>query len=126
VYEIRQRFARVRKDERGYTLQEVLTVGAIAAAIFLVLLERCRVDAATKQFVGDLRLAHGSATNQITDWRVVLAHDGAEAEEGPDYYLVRLAEPYGPGGAGPSADRRLSRAHLRAAATGDPDEREPR
>jgi Tfp pilus assembly protein FimT len=82
VYEIRQRFARVRKDERGYTLQEVLTVGTIAAAIFLVLLERCRVDAATKQLVGDLRLAHGSATNQITDWRVVLASTGRKRRRG--------------------------------------------
>lgn len=116
MYGIRQRLLRVRKDERGFTLSELLTTVAIlavliaiAVVIFLALLERWRVDAATKQLVGDLRLAHGSATNQLTDWRVVLALDRAEAEEGPDYYVVRLAEPYGPGGADPSADRRLPR-----------------
>ena len=124
MYEIRQRFAHARKDERGYTLQEVLPVVAIAAVICLALPKRWKVDAATKQLVGYLRLTHGSATNQLTNRRVVLALDRAEAEEGPDCYLARLAEPCGPGCAGPSADQRLSHAHLRAAATSDSNKRE--
>ncbi len=97
----RSRFETIRRDERGFTLQEVLTAVAIlgillaiAIIVFLVLLERWRVNAATNQLVADLRLAHASATNQLTDWRVVLAPGHAEREYGPDYYLVKLADPY--------------------------------
>jgi hypothetical protein len=43
------------------------------------------------------------------DWRIVLALDRTEQEEGPDYYLIRLAEPYGPGDPRPTADKRLAR-----------------
>jgi prepilin-type N-terminal cleavage/methylation domain-containing protein len=89
------------KDERGFTLQEVLTVVAILGILFAIgviaflsLLERWRVNAATEQLVADLRLAHASATNQLTDWRVVLVPDQAEREYGPDYYMVKLADPY--------------------------------
>jgi prepilin-type N-terminal cleavage/methylation domain-containing protein len=116
VYAIQSMLADARKDERGFTLPEVLTsiailgiLIAIAVIIFLALLERWRVDAATKQLVGDLRLAHGSATNELTDWRIVLALDRTEQEEGPDYYLLRLAEPYDPGDPRPTADKRLGR-----------------
>ena len=116
MYTVRSKLGDAKEDERGFTLQELLTtiaiVGiliAIAVIVFLALLERWRVDAATKQLVGDLRRAHGSATNELTDWRVVLALDRAEQEEGPDYYLVKLAQPYGPGDAGPTVTRRLPR-----------------
>ena len=88
------------KDEQGYTLQEVLTVIAIlgiliaiGVIIFLELLERWRVDAATDQLVADLRLAHESATNQLTDWRVVLDPKQAEGNV-PDYHMVKLKTPY--------------------------------
>ena len=91
----------LRRDEQGYTLQEVLTVIAIlgiliviAVIIFLELLERWRVDAATDQLVADLRLAHESATNQLTDWRVVLVPEKARHDNGPDYHLVKLSVPY--------------------------------
>ena len=105
-----------REDERGFTLSELMaTIAilailiAIAVIVFLYLLERWRVDAATRQLVGDLRRAHGSATNQLTDWRVVPALDRADEEEGPDYYLVRLAEPYDSGDPGPTVSKRLPR-----------------
>ncbi len=91
----------VWRDEEGFTLQEMLTavavliiLVAIAVIIFLDLLERWRVNAATNQLVADLRLAHTSAMNQLTDWRVVLVPGHAEREYGPDYSLVKLADPY--------------------------------
>jgi prepilin-type N-terminal cleavage/methylation domain-containing protein len=116
VYTIQSKLADAREGERGFTLQELLTtiaiVGilvAIAVIVFLALLERWRVDAATKQLLGDLRRSHASATNELTDWRVVLALDRAEQDAGPDYYLLRLAEPYDPGDPGPTVTRRLPR-----------------
>jgi prepilin-type N-terminal cleavage/methylation domain-containing protein len=116
VYAVWSRLTDAREGERGFTLPELLTtiailaiLIAIAVIVFLALLERWRVDTATRQLVGDLRLAHGSATNELADWRVVLALDRGEEEEGPDYYLVRLAEPYDPGDARPIPNKRLPR-----------------
>jgi prepilin-type N-terminal cleavage/methylation domain-containing protein len=116
VYTVRSKLADAREDERGFTLPELLTtiailgiLIAIAVIVFLALLERWRVDTATRQLVGDLRLAHGSATNELADWRVVLALDRGEEKEGPDYYLVKLSEPYAPGDSRPTPGRRLPR-----------------
>lgn len=103
---MRERWGRGKlSSEDGFTLQEVLvTIAimgillAIGIIIFLGLLERWRVEAATNQLVADLRLAHTNASNQLTDWRVVSALDRAEETEGPDYYLVKLTAPY-PGAA---------------------------
>lgn len=82
-------------DEKGYTLQEVLTtiaiVGilvAIAVIILLALLERWRVNAAIEQLAADMRLAHARATNQLTDWRLVMTTGSR------DYSLVKLQAPY--------------------------------
>ena len=99
---------RVREDERGYTTSEALTAVAIVAVllaiaviVFLALLERWRVEAAADQLAADMRLAHTRATNQLTDWRVVLIPrddgEGSGEDAGPDYYLVRLEGVYGPG-----------------------------
>jgi prepilin-type N-terminal cleavage/methylation domain-containing protein len=116
MYAVWSKLADAREDERGFTLTELLaTIAilgiliAIAVIIFLALLERWRVDAATKQLLGDLRRAHSGATNELTDWRVVLALDRTEQEEGPDYYLVRLAEPYDPDDSRPAVTGRFPR-----------------
>src|SRR5919106_790037 len=113
---LRVKIKDVQEDERGFTLPELLTtiailgiLIAIAVIVFLALLERWRVDTATRQLVGDLRLAHNSATNELADWRVVLALDRGEEEEGPDYYLLKLAEPYDSGDPRPTTNRRLPR-----------------
>ncbi len=67
---------------------------AIAIIIWLGILERRRVDAAANQLAADMRLAHTSATNQLTDWRVVLYPNKADEDDGADYYLVKLAQPH--------------------------------
>ncbi|HZY57775.1 MAG TPA: prepilin-type N-terminal cleavage/methylation domain-containing protein [Rubrobacteraceae bacterium] len=74
-----------RSDEGGFTLPEALTTIAILGVLlaigimsWLSILERRRVDAATNQLVADLRLAHTNATNQLTDWRVVLVPEKAD------------------------------------------------
>jgi prepilin-type N-terminal cleavage/methylation domain-containing protein len=91
------------KDRRGYTLPEVLTAVAVAGVlaaislmILLALLERWRVEAAADQLAADMRLAHTNATQQLTDWRVVLMHDGRPlaACSNADYCLVKLKNAY--------------------------------
>ena len=54
------------------------------------------MDAAAKQLAADLRFANTSASNQLTDWRVVLVPEQAGEDDYPDYYLVKLAQPYNP------------------------------
>lgn len=61
----------------------------IAVLILLALLERWRVNAAANQLAADMRLAHQSATNQLTDWRIILAPVKKDKSEGADYYMVR-------------------------------------
>jgi len=81
------------RDERGFTLPEVLTTVAILGILIAIVMalwnsviESRRVDAAANQLASDLRLAHTKATNQLTDWRVIY-------EVGdPSYSLVRLSE----------------------------------
>jgi prepilin-type N-terminal cleavage/methylation domain-containing protein len=97
----RRRYIGTWGDDRGFTLYELLVVIAIvgvliaiAIIIWLGLLEQRRVDAAANQLAADMRLAHGSATNHLTDWQIVLAPERDDESEGPDYYLVRLAAPH--------------------------------
>lgn len=103
------------RGEQGFTLPELLAaiailgiLLAIAVMTWLGIVESRRVDAATNQLVSDLRLAHDRATNQLTDWRLVLVFGRGEESEGPDYYLVRLDKAY-EGGAPPPATERIPR-----------------
>ncbi len=80
------------RDERGFTLPEVLTTVAILGILLAIamsmwnsVIESRRVDSAANQLASDLRLAHTSATNQLTDWRVVYTEDS------PDYELRKLS-----------------------------------
>lgn len=90
------------RDQRGFTMPELLTtiailgiLLAIAMILWLGLLESRRVTAAANQIAADMRFAHSSATNQLTDWRIVLAPErSGENPDGPDYYLVKLTQPY--------------------------------
>jgi prepilin-type N-terminal cleavage/methylation domain-containing protein len=113
VYAVWSKLAGVREDERGFTLQELLTtiailgiLIAIAVIVFLALLERWRVEAAASQFAADLRLAHTRATNQLTDWRVVFMPDGSPLTgcSSVDYCMIKLSAPYGAGDPTPTMD----------------------
>jgi len=103
-------FKNVWRDRRGYTLPEALAavaitgvLAAISVIIFLALLERWRVEAAADQLAADMRLAHTNATQQLTDWRLVLTHDGTPLAgcSGADYCLLKLKTPYEAGDASP-------------------------
>lgn len=103
----RSRCAGIWGDERGFTLPELLTTIAIlgilitiAVILLLSILEQRRVDAAANQLKADMRLAHTSATNQLTDWRIVLVPEQGGEDDGPDYFLVRLVRAYDPEVAG--------------------------
>jgi prepilin-type N-terminal cleavage/methylation domain-containing protein len=102
---IRSNTARIYRDERGYTLPEGLTavsimsiILAIGIIVLLALLECWRVEAAD-QFAADLRLAHTSATELLTDWRVVFMHGGTPLSHcaSADYCVVELNVPCGAG-----------------------------
>jgi prepilin-type N-terminal cleavage/methylation domain-containing protein len=67
------------QNEQGFTLPEVVMVIALMGIVFAIassswfgMVESRRVDSATNQVVSDLRLAHTSATNRLTEWRVEL------------------------------------------------------
>ncbi len=99
------------RDERGYTLPEVLTavaiagiLAAIAVVIFLALLERWRVEAAADQLAADMRLAHSGATQGLTDWRMVMMPDGAPLAgcSAADYCLLKLKTAYATDDASPA------------------------
>ncbi len=93
--------------ERGFTLAEVLIViilmgilFGIATSTWFGVVESRRVDSATNQLASDLRLAHTRATNQLSDWRVVMYPGRGDQSSGIDYRLVRVGD-------GLTIDRRL-------------------
>lgn len=97
----RRKHGGLLRGERGFTLPELLTtiailgiLLAIALVIWNSIIEARRVDAAANQLASDMRLAHTRATNQLTDWRVVLAPGKSREVEGADYYLLKLSNSY--------------------------------
>jgi prepilin-type N-terminal cleavage/methylation domain-containing protein len=113
---VRLKLASIRKDERGFTLPELLTtiailgiLIAIAVSMWLGLLERRKVDAAANQLASDMRLAHARATNQLTDWRLVLAPGRGDEDTGADYYLIRLNGVYKSGSPTPTVAESIPR-----------------
>jgi prepilin-type N-terminal cleavage/methylation domain-containing protein len=90
--------------ECGFTLAEVMAVIVLMSILAMIaipswfwLVEGRRVDSATNQLVADMRLANASATNQLTDWRVVYRTDGNQVDnctpsgQPADYCLVKNA-----------------------------------
>ena len=111
----RSRCADIRKNERGFTLAEALVTIAILGVLMVIavivlfgILERRKVDAAARQLAADMRLAHTSATNQLTDWRIVLVPGRGDEDEGPDYFLIRLDGVYEEGFPKPTASTETS------------------
>lgn len=101
--------ATVRKsDERGFTLPELMVTVLVMGILFAIATVSWRnitdgrsLTSATNQLVGDLRLAHSSATNQLTDWRVVFGDASSPTPwkvscggTTADYCLVKLSRPY--------------------------------
>jgi type IV fimbrial biogenesis protein FimT len=98
----RQAIRMPRSGEHGFTMVEVLVtivligiVVSIAGYAWYGIVESRAVDSATNQVVADLRLAHTSATNQLTSWRVVYNAGGSSVTgcgSGPaDYCLLKMS-----------------------------------
>src|SRR5215203_1541283 len=89
------------KDERGFTLIEVMItivimviVLAIATSSWFKAVESRRVDSATNQVVADLRLAHTQATNRLIDTSfVVPSADSSTYQVGPPGDLDTMTLP---------------------------------
>ena len=74
---LRQKPGDVGKNERGFTLPEVVItivlidiVMARAYSVWFGVVERRAVDSAANQLASDMRLAPSSATNRLADWRI--------------------------------------------------------
>ena len=79
-----------REDQSGFTLPEVTIVVvilgivlAVASSSWFGTIEGRRVDSAANQLVSDLRLAHNTATNRLTTWKVQLDPGGPVYSVGP-------------------------------------------
>lgn len=93
VEESRSKIGAARREERGFTLPEVLItivilgiLLAIASSTWFGVVDSRRVDSAANQLASDMRLAHTRATNQLTEWRVVYSHSSG------NYTLVRASD----------------------------------
>ncbi len=65
---------------------------AIASSSWFGVIESRRVDSAANQLASDLRLAHTRATNQLSDWQVVMYPGRGDESQGIDYRLVRVSD----------------------------------
>lgn len=80
---------RLVQGERGFTLPELSVVIAVMGILFAIalpswfgVLESREVDSATNQLASDLRLAHSTATNRLTDQVVTLSDGGSTYNTG--------------------------------------------
>jgi prepilin-type N-terminal cleavage/methylation domain-containing protein len=87
------------QSEGGFTLAEVMIVIvlmgivlSIASASWLGIMESRKVDSAVNQLASDLRLAQTQATNQLTDWRVMIYPGRGNPDQGMDYKLTRPSD----------------------------------
>lgn len=81
---------RSQKDERGFSLVEVLIVIilmgivlTIASSSWFGVARSRNVDSATNQVAADLRLAHSQATNRLTEYRFYVGATGSTYQIGP-------------------------------------------
>lgn len=96
---LRPQIWNIRRDERGFTLPEVMItivimgiVFAIASSTWQGTIESRHVDSATNQVASDLRLAHSNATNRLATAQIQFSSTGAAVNCGAttaDYCLVR-------------------------------------
>lgn len=83
-------------------MPEILTVILLMGIVFAIatsswqnITQSRRVDSAANQLAADMRLANSSATNQLTDYRIVYRTDGVQVTDCPaagqsaDYCLVK-------------------------------------
>jgi type IV fimbrial biogenesis protein FimT len=80
----------VKNKELGFTLPEMLIVIVIlgvllgiATSTWFGVIESRRVDSATNQMISDLRLAHTSATNRLTNYEIHLNAGSSTYQIGP-------------------------------------------
>lgn len=83
------RLYRLRRDQRGFTLAEMMTVIAITGVVAAIAISTWsgvvkgrQVDSAANQLAADMRQAHTNATNRLESWRVVLTDNSSGYQVG--------------------------------------------